>query len=72
MTNENERPSHCSDMQCTCIWHNRTEVFCVGSIEKRVDVIGGKEHTNDRRFCIHLPLIGAARSALTWNCRSLT
>lgn len=53
MTNENERPSHCSDMKCTCIWHNHTEAFCVGSIEERVDLIDGKEHTNDRRFCIH-------------------
>lgn len=47
-----ERPSVCNDIECSCLYRDHTQTFCVGQTPERIDVVDCEEHVNDYQFCI--------------------
>lgn len=56
-----ERPAVCNDTECSCLYHDHTQTFCLGRTPERVDVVDGEEHVNDYQFCIITHLRGWAK-----------
>ena len=47
-----DKPTICIVNDCSCIWHDHTQTFCIGKTPERVDVVDGEEHINNFEFCI--------------------